>query len=68
MKNNMGSADRVIRLILAAVFAYLYFASVVTGTLATVLLIFGVIFLLTGLVGVCPLYSLAGFNTCPARK
>ena len=64
----MGTADRVIRLIIAAVFAYLYFASVVTGTLATVLLIFGIVFLITGLVGVCPLYSLVGFKTCATRN
>ena len=41
MKKNMGSADRVIRLILAAVFALLYFTGTITGTLGIVLLVLG---------------------------
>ena len=39
MKKNMSNADRIIRIILAAVFAYLYFGGVVTGTLGIVLLV-----------------------------
>jgi len=68
MKKNMGSADRVIRIILAAVFAGLYFGGVVTGTLGIVLLILGAVFLLTSLVGFCPLYTLFGLSTCPVKR
>ena len=50
MKKNMGTLDKGIRVILAAVFAYLYFSGTVVGTLGYVLLAFGVIFLLTSLV------------------
>ena len=58
MKKNMGSADRIIRLLLAAVFAYLYFGGVVTGTLGIVLVVLGGVFALTSLISFCPLYTL----------
>lgn len=64
MKKNMGNADRVIRLIIAAVIAVLYFTGVVTGTLGVVLMVLAGIFVLTSLVGFCPLYTLIGVNTC----
>ena len=68
MKKNMGNADRIIRLLVAAVFAYLYFGGVVTGTLGIVLAVLGGVFVLTSLVSFCPLYTLVGLNTCPAKK
>jgi hypothetical protein len=68
MKPNMGKADRIIRLLMAGVFAYLYFSGTVTGTLGLILAILGAVFVLTSLVGFCPLYKLLGFNTCPAKK
>ena len=68
MKKNMGGTDRIIRLVLAAVFGYLYFSGTVTGTLGIVLAVLGAVFVLTTLVGFCPLYTLVGINTCPAKK
>jgi hypothetical protein len=68
MKKNMGTADRIIRLLLAAVFAYLYFGGIVTGTLGLVLVILGGVFLLTSLVSFCPLYTLFGLSTCSTKK
>jgi hypothetical protein len=56
MNRNMSNVDRIIRVILAVVFGYLYFGGVVTGTLGIVLLVLGVVFLLTSLVAFCPLY------------
>ncbi|HMU45035.1 MAG TPA: DUF2892 domain-containing protein [Chitinophagaceae bacterium] len=67
MKKNMGNADRIIRILIAAVFAYLYFGGIVTGTFGLILVILGGIFVLTSLVGFCPLYAPFGLNTC-ARK
>ena len=67
MKKNMGTLDRGIRVILAAVFAYLYFSGTVSGTLGYVLLGFGAVFLLTSLVSFCPLYPLLGINTCKTK-
>ncbi len=68
MKKNMGAADRIIRILLAAVFAVLYFTGTVTGTFGLVLLILGGVFLLTSIISFCPLYTLVGLNTCPAKK
>jgi hypothetical protein len=65
MKKNMGNADRVIRIVLAIVFAALYFTGTVTGTLGLVLVILGGVFMLTSLVSFCPLYTIVGLNTCP---
>lgn len=68
MKKNMGNTDRMLRLIAAAVFAALYFTNTVTGTFGIVLLVLAVVFVLTSLVSFCPLYTLLGLNTCPAKK
>ena len=64
MKKNMGSADRIIRLVLAAIMAYLYFGGVVTGTVGIVLAVLAGVFVLTSLVSFCPLYTLVGMSTC----
>jgi len=64
MKQNMGTADRIIRILVAAVFAGLYFSGIVADSLlATVLWIVGIIFVLTASVGFCPLYTIAGIKT-----
>ena len=68
MKKNMGSADRIIRIILAVVFGVLYFTGTVTGTLGIILLVLGGVFLLTSLISSCPLYSLVGLSTCPVKS
>jgi len=68
MKKNMGNTDRIIRLIIAAVFAVLYFTNTVTGTLGIVLLVLGGVFVLTSLISFCPLYTIIGLNTCPVKK
>lgn len=64
MKKNMGSADRIIRVILAAVVATLYFTNVITGTLGIVLMVVAAVFVLTSLVSFCPLYAPFGLKTC----
>ena len=68
MKQNMGNTDRIVRLLIAAVIAALYFTNTITGTLAYILLAVGAIFLLTSLIGSCPLYSVFGINTCKVKK
>ena len=68
MKKNMGNTDRIIRLLLAAVVAVLYFTNTITGTLGIVLLVLAGVFVLTSLISFCPLYTLLGLNTCPAKK
>ncbi len=68
MKKNMGSADRIIRFLVAAVVAFLFFNGTITGTLGLVLIVLAGVFLLTSLVSFCPLYTIFGFRTCPAQK
>ena len=68
MKKNMGGADRSIRILLAAVFAYLYFGGIVSGTWGLVLIVLGGVFVLTSLVSFCPLYAAVGINTCATKK
>lgn len=64
MKKNMGIADRVIRVVIAAVIAVLFFMEIITGTLGIVLLVLGGIFLLTSLISFCPLYLPFGLSSC----
>jgi uncharacterized membrane protein YccC len=68
MKPNMGSVDRIIRIVLAIVFIGLYAMGKVSGTLGIVLLVLGVVFLGTALVRFCPLYAPFGISTCPVKK
>jgi hypothetical protein len=68
MKKNMGTADRVIRIILAAVVGFLYYNGTITGTVGIVLLVLAGVFVLTSLISFCPLYKLVGLNTCPAKQ
>lgn len=56
MTKNMGNLDRIIRVSLAVLVAVLYFTNILSGTWAIILGIFAVVFLLTSIVGFCPLY------------
>lgn len=68
MLKNMGTADRIIRTIIAITVAVLYFTNVISGTLGIVLLVVAGIFLLTSLISVCPLYLPFGIRTRPLKK
>jgi hypothetical protein len=68
MKKNMGNADSIIRLLAAAAITILFFTNIITGTVAIVLLVLAAIFVLTSLVGFCPIYAMIGVNTCPKRS
>ncbi len=63
MKTNIGGADRIFRVIIAAVFIGLYFANIISGWLGIALIVLSVVFLLTSLVGFCPLYLPFGIKT-----
>lgn len=63
MKKNMGTVDRLIRTLLAISVGVLFFTDRISGTLAIVLGVFAVIFLLTSFVGWCPLYTPLGIST-----
>lgn len=63
MIKNMGSFDRTLRIVAALVVAGLYFTGRISGTLAIVLMVFAVVFLLTSFVGTCPAYLPFGLST-----
>ena len=63
MKKNMGTLDKVIRIIVAVVFAALYFTKTVEGTPGIILLVLSIIFVQTSLVGICPIYLLFGISS-----
>jgi hypothetical protein len=63
MKKNVGTIDKVIRILLAVVIAILYFTHIISGTLAIILLILAGIFILTSLVSICPIWMALGIKT-----
>ena len=67
MTKNMGSADRIIRLIVAAIAVALYFTGTLTGTLGIVALVVAAIFTLTSFISFCPIYAIVGMSTCKTK-
>ncbi|MEX2435262.1 MAG: DUF2892 domain-containing protein [Balneolaceae bacterium] len=63
MKKNMGLLDKSVRVIIAIVVAVLYFTGQISGTVAAILGILAIVFILTSLVGTCPLYLPFGLST-----
>jgi Protein of unknown function (DUF2892) len=63
MIRNMSNVDRIIRVLLAALLAYLYFSGLVTGVLGIAVVVFAAIFVFTSLLGFCPLYAPFKFST-----
>lgn len=63
MKKNMGLADKIIRITVAALIAILYFTNVISGTVALVLGVLALVFVLTSFISFCPLYLPFGINT-----
>jgi hypothetical protein len=59
----MSNLDRLIRVIVAVVFAYLYFGGIVTGVLGIILVVLAVVLLLTSIISFCPLYALFKIKT-----
>ncbi len=67
MKKNMGSKDKVIRILIALIIGVLYYTGIISGTTALVLGVFAVIFVLTSLISFCPLYLPLGISTCKKK-
>lgn len=68
MRQNVGTLDRIIRFLIAAVIAYLFFTNAITGILSTVLVAVGFVMALTALVGNCPIYTLLGIGSCEVNN
>ncbi|WP_395647607.1 DUF2892 domain-containing protein [Terricaulis sp.] len=63
MSANEGALDRILRVVVGLAIISLVFIGPKTPWAW-----FGLVPLLTGLVGFCPAYALFGLRTCPARK
>ena len=59
----MGTVDKTIRVIMAAVIALLYYFGVISGTLAIILMIIALMFIVTSFISYCPMYPLLGIDT-----
>ncbi len=66
MKKNIGTTDKTVRILIAIVIAGLYFANVISGTVAIVLGILAIAFIVTSFVSFCPLYL--PFNISTFKK
>lgn len=64
MKHNMGTADRIIRAIIALILAYLVFSKTVGGVLAVILGIVALAMAVTAVFAYCPPYAMLGIKTC----
>jgi len=63
MKTNVGKIDRIGRIVVALIFAYLYFSGTIAGTLGIFLLLLGIVFVFTSAGSFCPLYVPFKFST-----
>lgn len=63
MKRNIGTTDKIIRLLIASTIAILYFTKQVSGVIALVLGIISLILMLTSFINFCPLYTILKINT-----
>lgn len=64
----MGSADKIIRILIAVVIGVLFYTGTISGTLGIILLILAGVFVLTSLVSFCPLYAPFGISTCKMKE
>jgi hypothetical protein len=63
MTKNIGTADKTIRIIVALIFAWLYYSGRIVGTLGIVLLVIAIMFVVTSLISWCPAYIPFKFST-----
>jgi len=63
MTKNMGTIDRIVRVLLAVVVIGLYIANVISGTVAIIGLILAGVFIATSFISFCPLYLPFGLST-----
>lgn len=68
MAKNMGTLDRGLRILAAAIVAVLVATETLTGVWAYILGALALVFLVTSIVSVCPLYSLLGISTCKVKQ
>ena len=68
MTANVGSTDKIVRLVLALAAVVFAFLTGIGTALGIVLLVVGVVLAVTAFTGFCPLYRVFGISTCPVRR
>ncbi len=68
MKANVGSVDKLIRLMLAIVLILLFYFEVLTDSLGIIALIAALVLTVTSLINFCPLYAIFKINTCKVKE
>ena len=68
MKPNMGTTDKILRILVAIILIGLYFANMISGTIAIILLVIAGVFILTSFISFCPLYFPFGISTRKKEK
>jgi len=66
-KTNEGPLDRALRVLVGVALLVWFFVDQGTGVWHYAKLI-GIVPVLTGLIGSCPLYAILGISTCPMKK
>ncbi|HRI75963.1 MAG TPA: DUF2892 domain-containing protein [Alphaproteobacteria bacterium] len=61
---NLGTADRVLRALVAVIIGFLWYRGIITGWPAVVLMMVAGGLLLNSLMGRCGLYAALGLSTC----
>ena len=65
-KTNIGGIDKILRIVVGLALIAGFFLNA-DGAYRWAYLI-GIVPLVTGLLGSCPIYSILGLNTCPMKK
>ncbi len=68
MTTNVGTIDRIVRIVVGIALIAFALGFIAPGTPYAWIGWIGVVPLLTALVGSCPLYSVTGLSTCPAKR
>ena len=68
MTANVGSTDKIVRLVLALVAVVFAFVTGIATALGIVLLVVAAVLAVTAFTGFCPLYRVFGMSTCPVRR
>jgi hypothetical protein len=68
MNANVGSTDKIVRLVLALAAVLVAFVTGIGTALGIVLLVVAVILAATAFTGFCPIYRVLGMSTCPVRR
>jgi hypothetical protein len=68
MKKNMGTIDKVLRILVAIAFVILYFTNVISGVWGIIMLVIAAMFVITSIIGICPAYMPFGISTCKKQE